>query len=130
MIEDVDPLDPIFEYYARLGRVRDFVKEHLHEEISLETAAAIATLEPKYFSAYFREKTGRCFTEWLTSVRVRRAMRLMTEKNITITRAALSVGYQNLRTFERAFDRCTGMTPSAYRWESRPDRARDRRRHR
>lgn len=126
MTEDIDPLDdPVFEYYARLGRVRDFVEDHVHERISLATAAAIATLEPKYFSAYFREKTGRCFSEWLTSVRVRKAMRLIRDRNITITRAAMSVGYRDLRTFERAFDRCTGMTPSAYRVEIRPDRSRE-----
>ena len=47
-----------FTYYRRLGRVREYLEEHISEQLSLEEAARVAGLEKKYFSTFFHEKTG------------------------------------------------------------------------
>ncbi len=54
-----------FFYYRRLHRVKNYVDQHLADDISLRTVARIANLEKKYFSAFFAEKTGTCFMRWL-----------------------------------------------------------------
>jgi two-component system response regulator YesN len=112
--------EPVFFYYARLGRVREYVEQHYHERITLRTAAQVAGLEPSYFSRFFHEKTGVKFSDWLTSIRINKAKRRMAERNTPITRVALAVGYRDLRTFERAFLRCAGMTPSAFKQSVQP----------
>lgn len=109
-----------FEYYSRLARVEDYVRQNYSERISLADAAEIAALEAKYFSTFFHNKTGVCFKDWLSYVRVSRAMQLIRSGNSSITAVAFDVGFQNLRTFERAFKRCTGETPQAYKNAVRP----------
>ena len=107
--------DAAFRYYPALQRVRDYVEGHLGEDISLHDAAVVARLEKKYFSAFFRRKTGIGFRCWLSQIRIQRAQEMLRERDHTITNVALAVGFRDLRTFERAFKRDTGMTPRAFK---------------
>jgi len=78
-------------------------------------AARLANLEVKYFSAYFHAKTGLCFRDWLAGVRVGRAEEMIRRRDESITDVAYRVGFNDLRTFERAFKRHFGTTPAAVR---------------
>ena len=120
MIYPDDARPRVFAYYNRLQRVKEHLDTHLSDRISLKTAAEIAGLEEKYFSTFFHAKTGICFTEWVTRVRVRRAMEMIKARNHSITNVAIAVGFQDLRTFERAFKRHTALTPRAFRGAVRP----------
>src|SRR5437867_13443368 len=64
-------------YYSCLQRVKQYVETHHSEHIPLKTAARIAGMETKYFSAFFHRKTGVTYTRWLTSLRIARAMVLI-----------------------------------------------------
>lgn len=105
----------IFSYYPPLHRVADYVTGHLAEQIPLRTAATVAGMEAKYFSAFFRVKTGVGFRDWLLSLRVTRAKEMMRTRNDSLTSIAGAVGFNDFRTFERGFKRHMGMTPRAFK---------------
>ena len=109
-----------FSYYPVLKRVKDYVDLNLNQDISLGRVAGIAGLEEKYFSAFFREKAGIGFRSWLTQLRVERAEEMIRDHDRRITDVAFSVGFRDLRTFERAFKRHTGMTPRSYKASVKP----------
>lgn len=109
---DID--ERVFADVLRLGRVKCFVDEHYAEPVPLATAARIAGLEPTYFSTFFRRNTGIGYHSWLRWTRVRRAIELMRQGELTITAIAFEVGFGDLRTFERAFRKCTGSCPKAF----------------
>ncbi len=100
-----------FTYNPRLKKVKQFIDAHFSEPVSLETVSGIAGLERTYFSKFFHEKTGIRFRDWLSAVRVRRAMDIMIARDAPITEIAYEAGFQDLRTFERAVERCTGLSP-------------------
>ena len=104
-----------FDYYPRLTNVRNYVDQHLSENCTLHDAAQIACLEEKYFSAFFHEKTGICFSHWLARLRIEKAKEIIKKKHTTITEIASNVGFQDLRSFERAFKRYTGVTPRDFK---------------
>jgi transcriptional regulator GlxA family with amidase domain len=104
-----------FSYYARLSPVLRFVTANVAMPISLTAAANLAGLERKYFSAFFHSKVGATFTEWVRVLRVCRAMELMRAHDDSISRTAFAAGFQDVRTFERAFKRYVGVSPKAYR---------------
>jgi len=112
--------DWIFSFNPRLNKVKRFVDANLAEPLSLDRAAGVAGLERTYFSKYFREKTGICFRDWLSTMRVNRAMQIMSIRDLSITEIAFAVGFQDLRTFERAVERCTGLSPKAVKNRLRP----------
>ena len=109
-----------FSYYSRLQRVKAYVDENLPAAISLRAAADQAGLEERDFSSYFRAKTGICFSRWLTHRRIQEAQQMLQRHDYTITEVAFAVGYQDLTTFERAFKRCTEMTPREFKAAARP----------
>jgi transcriptional regulator GlxA family with amidase domain len=110
-----------FSYYDRLTPVLQFVNTHVSKPISLDAAAKVAGLERKYFSAFFRSKVGITFTEWIRLLRVRRSMELMRAHDDSILRIAFAAGFRDVRTFERAFKRYVGVSPTAYRSSVRPE---------
>ena len=112
-----------FAYYRRLRRLNTYCRRHYPEPITLQRAAEIAALERTYFSTYFHEKVGVCFSSWLSILRVREAKRLLSRCDRSISGVAIDVGFRNLTTFERAFKRWTGNTPSEFRRRHRPSGA-------
>jgi len=107
-----------FDYYPRLKRLREYVEQSYSEPIPLEKAASIAALEKSYFSSYFRAKVGITFTDWLRQVRVKKAMELMKASDFSITEVAYEAGFEDLRTFGRAFKKHTLMTPTEFKKSS------------
>ncbi len=118
-----------FAYYERLTPVLQFVNAHITKPISLDTAAKVAGLERKYFSAFFHSKVGLTFTEWIRILRVERGMELMRAHDDSIARIAFAAGFRDVRTFERAFKRYVGVSPTAYRSSVRPEHDRRRELH-
>jgi AraC-like DNA-binding protein len=100
-----------FFFCPRLARVKLHVDEHYAQPISLGEAAQIAALERTYFCRYFHSKVGVCFADWITRVRIKRALVMLMSHDHGITDLAFAVGFQDLRTFERAFKKFAGVTP-------------------
>ena len=110
-----------FSFYPRLGRVRRYVAERLSERITLRDAAQVACLEYNYFSAFFHNKVGITFSEWLRVVRVMSSTELLRAHETTVSRAACEVGFGSVRAFERSFRRIIGMTPAQFKWHVQPE---------
>lgn len=109
-----------FEYYRRLNKVKLHVEANFCSKFSLEDAANVAGLEKKYFSSFFKSKTGICFKDWVASIRVKQAQAMMMRQNYSVTETCFAVGFGDLRTFERAFKKHTGMTPSEFKAAAAP----------
>ena len=109
-----------FAYYERLRKLKQHIDEHLCDEISLDTAASLAGLEKTYFSKYFREKTGICFRDWVAAQRIRRATELLRARDYNLTHLTFVVCFQSIRTFERAFKKWTGATPTSFKKTVQP----------
>jgi transcriptional regulator GlxA family with amidase domain len=109
-----------FEYYPRLQNFKQHVEKHLAEDWSLETAARLVCMEKKYFSAFFRRKTGVTYKEWLTSMRITRAESIMRTVDDSLMNISCAVGFRDFRTFERAFKKHTAVTPMTFKKLVRP----------
>ena len=107
--------DRAFQYYPALRKIELYINENYSEEVSLKKAAQIAGLERKYFSTFFHKKVGIPFRQWLMHTRIKKAIRFLEIEDSSITQIAFAVGYQDLRTFERAFKKCTGNTPREFK---------------
>ena len=110
----------VFDYNPRLRKVKKFIDAHFSEPVSLERVSGVAGLERTYFSKFFREKTGVRFRDWLSAVRVKHAMDIMLARDARITEIAFEVGFRDLRTFERAVEKCTGLSPTVVKNRLRP----------
>ena len=55
------------------------------------------------------------FTEYLNHYRITQATQLLKNTEEKVTNIAFQVGYENLRTFNRNFQKIVGMRPNIYR---------------
>ena len=111
---------PVFEYYPNLRRLRGYVLDRLQHSISLAEAAGVAGLERKYFSAFFHRRVGIPFSQWITLLRLARAIELIQREDNTLGIVAAKSGFADRRTFERAFRKYLRLTPREFRAATRP----------
>lgn len=74
-------------------------------------------LHPTSISRLFKEEFGVKFVEYVNSVRIEQAVRLMEQTELPVQEIAEKVGFMHSQTFIKIFKKCTGFTPGAYRKE-------------
>ncbi len=92
-----------------------YIATHYDKPLTLSEVAANLFLTPSYFSKMFAKSTGYTFSEYVTSVRLEHAKRLLTETTLPIAVIAFRCGFTTFSSFSRQFRKCCGCTPTAYR---------------
>lgn len=84
--------------------------------LTMPKLAAKIGVTPNQLSHTLNNALGQSFFEFVNTVRVREAARLLCEdQERTILDIAIAVGFNSKSTFNLAFKRATGTTPSNYR---------------
>ena len=84
-------------------------------DLTLEEVASAVQVSPGYLSRLLKRETGFSFVDYLTRVRITKAMQLMSDPAIKVYEVAEAVGYQSQHYFSRAFKRVFGRSPVEYR---------------
>ena len=92
-----------------------FCNQHYPEKITLERLAGMAGLNKSYFSQLFHKETGMPFGDYLESIRIQNAQRLLRNLNLSMSDIAEMVGFANQNYFTKVFKKQTGLVPSQYR---------------
>lgn len=100
----------------RINLVYNYVVQHFREPIALEQVAALLHMTPTSFSRYFRIKTSKSFSGFLSELRVRHACKLLSEdERKNINGVCYECGFNTLSNFNRQFKAFMKMTPKEYR---------------
>jgi AraC-like DNA-binding protein len=102
-----------------LQRVREYVEEHLSENIELETLADIAGLSKWHFARAFKESVGTPPHFYLVQRRLERAQQLLAETDLPLAQIALKIGFSDQSHFSRRFRTVLGLTPRSFRRSKR-----------
>lgn len=98
---------------AKLNRVKDYMHEHLDQNISLKELAALVDLSPYHFQRNFKAQCGVSPHVWLTWARINRAKELLGHQE-PVSRIADACAFSSQSHFTRTFKQYTGLTPGAY----------------
>ncbi|MFD0673338.1 response regulator [Cohnella sp. GCM10027633] len=95
-------------------QARAFIEQAYGDpELSVESVAANAFINPSYLRAIFKKTFGMTVGEYMTHVRMNRAKELL-GGNIRLADIAERTGYQDAGYFSKVFKKFYGMTPSEY----------------
>jgi two-component system response regulator YesN len=101
---------------ALIAKARSYIDANYADpNISLSLVAAQVLLSPTYFSVVFAREVGETFIEYLTNVRIRRAMELLRTTSLTSSEIAYQIGYHNPRYFYSVFRKVAGLPPNEFR---------------
>ncbi|WP_330398827.1 response regulator transcription factor [Lacrimispora celerecrescens] len=85
------------------------------EDFSFQDAAGHVNLSVPHLSRMFRREMGVTFIDYLTSVRIRKAIELLHSGELKIYEIAELTGYANQHYFSNVFKKNLGVSPAEYR---------------
>ncbi len=101
--------------HRQIEKARQFIDAWFAQCLSLEDAAREARLSPYYFSRAFKLHTGYSFVDYLNSVRVAHAKRLLRGSSMSVKEIAAAVGFSDPNYFSRVFKQHVHLTPTQFR---------------
>jgi AraC-like DNA-binding protein len=101
----------------RVNKVFEYVMKNFKEEIRLGEVADLVAMSETSFSRYFKSRTNKNFSDFLTQIRIAHACKLLVEDKMGITEICYESGFNNLSNFNRQFKEQMNMTPSVYQKE-------------
>ncbi|WP_313584718.1 response regulator transcription factor [Lacrimispora sp.] len=85
------------------------------EDFSFQDAANHVNLSVPHLSRMFRKEMGVTFIDYLTSVRIRKAIEFLHNGELKIYEIAELTGYANQHYFSNVFKKNLGVSPAEYR---------------
>jgi AraC-like DNA-binding protein len=98
-----------------IDKVKNYIIDHLSEDLSLNAVADVIHLSPRYLSRIFKQSTGENFVDFVTKERMKAAKEMIVTSEQNIESISLQVGYNNPAYFTKKFKETYGATPSSYR---------------
>lgn len=98
-----------------LAEAIEYVEQNMKEDIRIEKLASKVYMSPNHFRKLFKETTGIAPIEYINSLRISKARKLLESNRFTVTEVGEAVGVSDLNYFSKIFKANTGITPSEYR---------------
>ncbi|MEM8771517.1 MAG: AraC family transcriptional regulator N-terminal domain-containing protein [Pseudomonadota bacterium] len=94
-----------------ISRAIKFIRENYEKALSVAALAAEAAMSESSFHQKFREITGTTPNKYLKSLRLQEAHNFLSLQGMSVTEAALAVGYQSVNHFSRDYSKAFGVSP-------------------
>ena len=93
----------------------NYINTHYAERITLDDLAELCELSTSYFCKLFKSEIGESFADYLTWVKMEKAIELLRDPKMKIYEISEEVGYSDVQYFNKVFRDTTGVSPSFYR---------------
>ena len=117
---DISDFKDLSSYDSKIiSFVKDYVTEH-YKDAKLEDIAEAVHMNSNYLSQFFKQKTGKCFSNYLIKVKMNHAAELLDDIRYKTYEVSELVGYSNTKNFTRTFKNYYGKSPKEYRNQKDP----------
>jgi len=99
----------------RMHHLLEHIERNLGKDLSTASLAQLSGLSADGFSRWFRRHVGETPSRYVTSTRMRAAVKHLTLSDDTIEQVADSLGYPNRFYFSRVFRKNLGCGPATFR---------------
>lgn len=106
--ENGDMLEQMYQYIARHYDTPDFSIKQMASDFSMSISG---------LSAYFKNRAGALLSDYITGMKMKKAMQLLEFSNLSIQEVGLAIGYLNVNSFNRRFQQLYDISPKEYRAE-------------
>ena len=96
-------------------RILQYCSEHYKEDINIDSVAEQLSVSRSCVSHIFSSRLSISFRDYINSLRLTEAEVFLQNKNYSMTEVANHSGFPTIRTFNRAFLKKHGVSPSRYR---------------
>ncbi|GEO02932.1 AraC family transcriptional regulator [Adhaeribacter aerolatus] len=101
----------------KMSGVYNYILQNFKRNIMLEEVAALANMSPTTFSRYFKARTNKPFSVFISELRIGLACKLLMEEEESISQICYKCGFNTLSNFNKQFRNLMHKTPFEYRKE-------------
>lgn len=98
-----------------VSQILQYCTEHYKENITVEDVAEKLHISRSSVSHIFSSRLAMNFCDYINSLRLTDAEKMLKSKQCSITEISYMSGFSTIRTFNRAFLKRYGISPSEYR---------------
>lgn len=99
----------------KIHRVLLYLEDNVSDSIKLEDLANVAGMSKYHFCRNFKKELNSSPVQFLTTLRIERAQKLLKETPLSISKISREVGYNDVSNFIKNFKNINGVTPAAYK---------------
>jgi len=100
---------------TNIGAILEYCAAHYTENITIQSVAEALNISKSYISHAFTYKIQMCFRDYINSLRLRHALKLLKEERLNVTEIAYEIGFSTIRTFNRVFKKKFNISPLQYK---------------
>jgi YesN/AraC family two-component response regulator len=112
---EIRPFMHLNPMYEKISDIVQHINRNFMQKITLDDVSKQFYISRFYLSKTFKETTGFTFVEYLNSVRIKEAQKLLIITNKKIIQISYEVGFGSVAHFGRVFKTITGYSPLQYR---------------
>ena len=102
-----------------MNRAARWLFDNAHTQFSIKELSEMIGLSPVQFTRRFQKAFRMSPSDFIRTLRIRKAARLLLDTDLTLDQIAGRCGYDNGFYLSRVFSRHMGMSPSNYRKQNR-----------
>lgn len=99
--------------YRRIVQAKIFIDNNYSKKIDLDNISDEAFFSKFHFIRQFKKIYGKTPHQYLTTVRIEKAM-LLLKIDLPVSTVCYDVGFESIGSFSTLFKRIVGLSPSAY----------------
>lgn len=99
---------------SRIGYVVDYIKNNLHQKLSIDAIAKLAYVSKSNFFKMFKEELGISPNEFIIQERIKKAKELLLFHHNSVSEVAYNTGFSDTNYFIRVFKQMEGVTPKIF----------------
>ena len=99
----------------RIKKAIEYIEMNYSGNIKINQVSEIVNMTPESFSRFFKQRTGKNFTEYLNDFRIGKVTRLLVDSTKNVAEICFECGFNNISNFNRVFHNKKSCTPSNFR---------------
>lgn len=103
------------ELFRRLTLAYEYLHAYYNQNVSLEEVSRVACISKNHLIRNFRHFFQRTPHQFIIEKRILEAQRLLSQTEGSVTEISLSVGFENVSSFNKVFKQRTGFSPQVFR---------------
>lgn len=105
----------IYQGKSEVAKAREYLENNWREEFNIDSIAKAACISSSHLVRLFKKHNCMTPYSYYQEIKVARLKEALRDKNLSVSQAFLSCGFEYPGNFARFFKEQVGMTPSQYR---------------
>lgn len=101
--------------HQTITQICDYIQQKYDKQLTLSGLSMKFNINSYYLSKLFKKYTNEKFIDYLTKIRIQKAIELIQEGRYSVKEISGMVGYNDQSYFSKVFKKITGQNPCEYR---------------